>query len=309
MPRLSTPLANLEVFAEAGRVGSFKLAATNLSLTTSAVSQSVRKLEDRLGCELFVRSNNKLSLSPAGALLLRHVEDGLERIRQGVDAVASEKGRPLSFSSPPGIASQLLGPALIDLMSEHATDIRITADEAPDFLSYRHFDVAIIYGRGAQKLTDVESLGPDVFAPVCAPQLAQSIVSIAEMKKFRLLTNETNAVSWLDWLQANGDNGENTLRLTYNRINYIMPALIGGAGIALETLRLVSPQIARGELVVCNLPETSPIVHHLTYLHVTQNETRRSRALEIAGLIRERCSTTPEGLLSRSRRPTVQSTL
>lgn len=300
MPRLSTPLSHLEVFAEAGRHRSFKLAAASMSLTTSAVSQSVRKLEDRLGCQLFARSNNKLSLTPSGALLLRHVEEGVDHIRQGLNAVIPDRRRPLSFSSPPGIAVQLLGAALADLMGEHSADIRITADEVPDFQSYRDFDVAIIYGLGAQKASDVESLGPDVFVPVCAPALAQSIKTIADLKSHRLLMNETSAVGWDYWFDFNGADNKNTRRLSYNRINYIMPTLLQGDGIGLEPLRLLSPHIARGDLALCNISGTKPIVRALTFLHVTDDESRRPRALEIANLIRERCATRADGLLKIS---------
>lgn len=297
MPRLPAPLANLEVFAEAGRLGSFKLAAEEMSLTTSAVSQSIRKLEDRLGCHLFIRSNNKLSLTPSGTLLLHHVEEGMEHIRQGLKAIIPEKERPLSFCSPPGIAAHLLGPALVDLMSEHSTDIRITADEAPDFQSYRAFDVAIIYGLGAQKAPDVESLGPDVFVPVCAPDLARDVKTLADLKSQRLLTNETNAVGWDHWFDFNGLDSEDTRKLSYNRINYIMPTLLQGGGIGFETLRLLSPQIARGELVICEIPDTRPVVQDLTFLHITSDASRRPRALDIANLIRERCATRADGLL------------
>lgn len=300
MPRLITPLASLEVFLEAGRAGSFKRAAANLSLTTSAVSQSIRKMEDRLGCALFSRANNTLSLTPDGALLLRHVEEGMDRIRHGLLAIVPDDAKPLSFCSPPGIAAQLLGPALVDLMSQHATDIRITADEAPDFLSYRNFDVAIVYGLGAQKLADVEPLGPDVFLPVCAPDLAASIRSIDDLKSQLLLTNETNAVSWEDWFVLNGTSSTSTRRLSYNRINYIMPALLQGAGVSLETVRLLSPQIARGELAVCAIAGAQPVVENLTFLHVTTDSKRRPRAIDIAQLIRDRCHTDQHGYLVNS---------
>lgn len=300
MPRLITPLSSLEIFAEAGRSGSFKLAAVNLSLTTSAVSQSVRKLEDRLGCDLFARANNKLSLTAEGALLLRHIEEGMNSIRQGLEAISLDDARPFSFCSPPGIAAQLLGPALVNLMSTHATDIRITADEAPDFRSYRKFDVAIIYGLGAQQLEDVEPLGPDVFVPVCAPHLAASIQSMEDLKSHLLLTNETNAVSWEDWFRLNRASNKSTRRLSYNRINYIMPALLQGAGVSLETVRLLSPQIARGELAVCEIPGALPVVENLTFLHVTTDSRRRPRAIDIAQLIRERCHTDQHGYLVNS---------
>jgi DNA-binding transcriptional LysR family regulator len=300
MPRLSVPLANLEVFAEAGRLSSFKLAADNLALTTSAVSQSIRKLEDRLDCQLFLRSNNRLALTPAGRLLLRHIEDGFDHIRHGLTAITPDSGRPLSFSSPPGIAAQLLGPALVDLMSEQATDIRITADETPDFQSYRGFDVAIVYGAGARAIPDIEPLGPDTFVPVCATHLAEHIRTIADLKSHLLLANETNAVTWKHWFDFNGFDDASIRRLSYNRISYIVPTLIKGGGVGLEALRLLSPQIARGELAICAPPGTQPVVQDLTFLHVTDNATRRPRALNVAKLIRDRCRTGDDGLVQNA---------
>lgn len=295
MPRLPIPPGSLEIFSEAGRLQSFKKAASRLSLSTSAVSQAMRKLEERVGCTLFARSNNRLTLTPQGEELLQHVEEGLKHIRHGLDAVRKNNQRPLSFSSPPGIAAHLLGTALIEIMSRYATDIRIAADETPDFESYHDYDVAIVYGAGAQKLKDVESLGPDVFVPVCAPHLASVIDGAEALRSQLLLTNETNAVSWEDWFATNGIDGPNPRRLHYNRINYIMPALLKGVGVGLESMRLLSPQIESGELVICNIPGTHAIIRDLTFLYITHDEARRPRALEIANLIRERCHTRPGG--------------
>ncbi|XOT95941.1 helix-turn-helix domain-containing protein, partial [Alcaligenes pakistanensis] len=60
------PLLALRAFTEVGRHGSIKLAAQALGVTSGAVSQQIRLLEDRLGVTLFVRSHHKMSLSEAG---------------------------------------------------------------------------------------------------------------------------------------------------------------------------------------------------------------------------------------------------
>ncbi|MFT3691170.1 LysR family transcriptional regulator [Paenirhodobacter sp.] len=297
MPRLAVPPGSLEIFAEAARLRSFKNAAATLALSTSAVSQAMRKLEERLGCALFARTRTGVALTAQGERLLRHVDEGFRHIRLGLDAVRRNAERPLSFTSPPGIAAQILGPALVEIMTHHDSDIRIAADEAPDFESYHDYDVAILYGAGAQKLRDVEPLGPDVFAPVCAPDLAREVTDVTALSQQLLLTNETNAVSWEDWFTENDADWPGPRRLHYNRVNYIMPSLLRGAGVALESLRLLSPHLARGELTVCAPPGTRPIIRDLTYLYVTPNRSRRARVREIADLIRQRCRTGTDGIL------------
>ena len=52
---------------------SFSDASKKLFISQSAVSQSIKTLERKLGQPLFIRSTKKVQLTPAGALLLKHV--------------------------------------------------------------------------------------------------------------------------------------------------------------------------------------------------------------------------------------------
>jgi len=62
-------LEQLKIFVEAARSGSFTLAAGKLGLTQSAVSLSIRKLEEELELTLFRRSSTGLALTDAGRVL------------------------------------------------------------------------------------------------------------------------------------------------------------------------------------------------------------------------------------------------
>ncbi len=153
MTRLSVPLSALEIFAEAGQTCSFRVAAEHLALSTSAVSQAVRKLEERLACPLFRRVGNGLQLTVEGENLLKHVVKGFDEMRLGLQSLTDARDMPISISSPPGLASQLLPVVVQSLLAEKIRDIRIVADEAPDFKRYRDFDVAILYGSQHLKST------------------------------------------------------------------------------------------------------------------------------------------------------------
>ena len=81
----------LRAFVSLARHGSFTIAAHELCLTQSAVSHSMRALEEDLGCRLFDRMGKKILLTLAGEQLLPHADEILNRMqkaRAGVTKLA-----------------------------------------------------------------------------------------------------------------------------------------------------------------------------------------------------------------------------
>jgi DNA-binding transcriptional LysR family regulator len=62
---------------------SFSEASKKLFISQSAVSQSVKTLEKKLGQTLFVRSTKRVQLTPAGTILLKHIEPAMNLISRG----------------------------------------------------------------------------------------------------------------------------------------------------------------------------------------------------------------------------------
>ncbi len=62
---------------------SFSEASKKLYISQSAVSQSIKTLEKKLGQPLFIRSTKKVQLTPAGSLLLKHIEPAMNLIARG----------------------------------------------------------------------------------------------------------------------------------------------------------------------------------------------------------------------------------
>ncbi len=88
------PLHALRAFEAVARLGSFKDAASELSVTPAAVSQQVRKLEEDLGIELFIRENRRITLTPSGARLHSGLTDAFLRLREAVESVTPSKDYP-----------------------------------------------------------------------------------------------------------------------------------------------------------------------------------------------------------------------
>src|SRR5574344_1681441 len=62
---------------------SFSDASKKLFISQSAVSQSIKTLEKKLGINLFIRSTKRVQLTPEGETLLRHIEPAMNLIKRG----------------------------------------------------------------------------------------------------------------------------------------------------------------------------------------------------------------------------------
>ncbi|GAB5349378.1 LysR family transcriptional regulator [Alteriqipengyuania sp. 357] len=132
---MSPDLNALAVFAQVAHAGSFRGAADQLGVTRSAVSQSVRKLEDTLGTALLRRTTRSVALTDAGKALLDRISPALAEIDEAVHSAATHEGKPagllkLAVSS---IAEDFLsGDMLASFLDDHPDvrlDILVTDDE------------------------------------------------------------------------------------------------------------------------------------------------------------------------------------
>lgn len=62
---------------------SFSEASKKLYISQSAVSQSIKTLEKKIGHALFIRSTKRVQLTPSGSLLLKHIEPAMNLIARG----------------------------------------------------------------------------------------------------------------------------------------------------------------------------------------------------------------------------------
>src|SRR5262245_12235937 len=130
--------------------GGVTRAAARLSLTPSAVSQSVKALEGQLDVSLFDRAGNKLALSPEGAALfegLSRYQDGLleslRRIREGRVAVKGQLRLGVFY----GFSNALIAGFVAALRRDHpdlVVEVRFGAPSELDrLLCHRRLDFAL----------------------------------------------------------------------------------------------------------------------------------------------------------------------
>lgn len=116
-----------KVFYHVAKSLSFSEAASGLYISQSAVSQSVKLLEKRLGQKLFVRNTKRVSLTPEGEMLLKHIEPAVQLIMRGENQLsrdASEGGMQLRIAASDTICRYVLVPYFKDL-HEHFPEVHI----------------------------------------------------------------------------------------------------------------------------------------------------------------------------------------
>lgn len=119
----------LVVFRAVARAQSFSRAAAAVCKTQPAVSQAVRLLEEELGEKLFLRLGRTIALTPAGRILLEHVEQALGTLddaRTRIQALRELRAGELTIATSDTTACYLLAPVLAEFRQRHPQiEIRI----------------------------------------------------------------------------------------------------------------------------------------------------------------------------------------
>lgn len=270
MPRRLPSLSALRAFEAAARLGSAKQAATELSVTPTAISHQIRNLEDQLGLRLFVRRPRLLDPTAEGRELQRTLAAAFDDIAATVERLRTPTRRALTLSVTPGIASRWLVPRMHLLA--HACpelDLHLHVSHAPVALDGGGADLAIRYGDGRWPGLASHLLFTNVFAPVCSPALRITDVDAlrdATLLHFAPTGSVSGVIDWARWFQLAGlpDDAAGAGPV-FSDETHVISAALGGQGVALMSLPLIGDELASGALVQPFGPVMQAPGFHLVY--------------------------------------------
>ena len=110
---------------------SFSEASKQLFISQSAVSQSIKTLEKKLEQPLFIRSTKKVQLTPAGKVLLKHVEPAMNLIQRGESQLLDSGSLGLGqlhkkFPNVPIKVTNATSVSCVDLLEQGKVDLIVT---------------------------------------------------------------------------------------------------------------------------------------------------------------------------------------
>lgn len=202
----SLPLLALRTFVEVGQRGSIKAAAQALSVTSGAVSQQIRLLEERVGMALFTRERSGLRLTEAGASVHPALLQAIENMQQALQSLEGIRSRQtLTVSTVATFAASWLVPRLgrFNLRHPHI-EVRVEATSAVVDMRRDRVDVALRHGLGIYPGLQVTRLMAPVMVPVASPALmatSPKITDPVDCLEFALL-HDSDRADWSLWLTA-----------------------------------------------------------------------------------------------------------
>jgi LysR family glycine cleavage system transcriptional activator len=258
------PLNALRAFEASARRGSFALAATELGVTSAAVSLQVRKLEEFFGKTLFTRAHNHISLTDAGMAVYSESAGAFEQLTSMTGRILGQPVlRSLCISVLPSLAERWMAPRLAPLLNELAGGgLRIRVEDDPVDISRDGVDLRITYGAHFYPGASSAVLYQEHMAAVISPLHAaagESPDSLAERQFIHVEWGPQyhDHLGWNDWFAAIG--------LPRN----IVPA--NGTQLANASLALAFAESGGGAaLVHASLTESAIKAGRLQLLHPKQ---------------------------------------
>jgi LysR family glycine cleavage system transcriptional activator len=199
------PLAALRSFEAVARLGSVSLAAAELNVTHSAVSQQIRLLEEQLGSVLFLREGRGLQPSEDGRLYALQVRVALGELSEATRLVrARPRGDELVIAVLPSFGQHWLLPRLPRFYARHPR-YRVTLRASLDIQDLQQglVDIGIRMGRGGWEGVQQQRLFDDELLVVAAPhfnggRLPRTAAEVVACPVVRTVE------SWLGWCSAAG---------------------------------------------------------------------------------------------------------
>lgn len=164
--------AQLRAFVAMVEYGSFVRAAAHLGMSASALSQTIRQLEERLDVRLLNRTTRSVSPSDAGARLLLRLQPALNEVDAALAGVTQVPGTPsgrLRINAPRVAAIHYLAPLIGPFLNTYpGVSLDIVTDERLVDRVAGGFDVGIRLG---------ESLDQDMVAVELSGHLEMMVVA------------------------------------------------------------------------------------------------------------------------------------
>ena len=276
MPRAN--LNDLLAFLVVARERSFTRAAAQIGVSQSALSHTIRGLEERLGLRLLTRTTRSVAPTEAGERLLRNIGHHFDEIDAAIDSLSELKERPsgtIRINSSEHAAETLLWPRLAELLPHYPDiNVEIWADYSPTYIVAERFDAGVRLGEHVAKDMVAVRIGPEErFLVVGAPAYlaGRSIPRHPQdLLQHRCINLRLPTLGGLYGWEFEKDDRPLKVRvegqLVFNALSPILKAALASFGLAFLPQEMVRPHVTAGRLMTMLEDWTPPFPgYHLYY--------------------------------------------
>ncbi|WP_119157563.1 LysR substrate-binding domain-containing protein [Caldimonas tepidiphila] len=246
------PLSCLLAFEAAARRHSFAAAAAELSLTPSAVSHQIAKLEELLGVRLFDRSGRHAGLTDVGRDYMGRVSLALEAISAATDHVRKGVRNRLHVHSSPSFATLWLMPRLADFARRHPEIVlSLSSSPAPPDFAVGQVDIDIRYGVPNWPHLHVQPVFEERILPLASPAFlaAHRVDQPEDLLRLPLIQSAANVLQWTDWFRSRHlPSMPGPYAYSFDRSVMALEAAVQGLGVVCDSTSIAGLHLRDGRL-------------------------------------------------------------
>jgi DNA-binding transcriptional LysR family regulator len=253
-------LDDLLAFVAVGQERSFTNAAAKLGVSQSALSHTIRQLEERLRVRLLTRTTRSVSPTEAGERLLRTLAPRFEEIGAELEAVVGLREKPggtIRITSGDHAVGTVLIPKLAKFLPRYPDiKVEIIIDYGLTDIVAERYDAGVRWGEQVAKDMIAARIGPDIrfavvgaksyFAKRSTPETPHDLIGHSCIN-LRFPTHG-GLYAW----EFERDSRELKVRvdgqLVLNGVFEVLDAALAGLGLAFVPEDLVQPHLAKGRL-------------------------------------------------------------
>ncbi len=256
----SDNLNDLRAFLAVARERSFTRAAAKLGVSQSALSHTLRGLEERLGLRLLTRTTRSVSPTEAGERLLQTVGPRVEEIEAELAALTELREKPagtIRITTTEYAADTILWPKLAKVLPKYPDiNVEIIIEQGLTDIAAERYDAGVRLGEQVAKDMIAVRIGPDLRMAVVGalsylakrspPRTPRELLS-HNCINLRLPTRG-GLYAW------EFEKGKRQLKvhvegqLVFNGTAQMLSAALAGFGLAYVPEDLVQPHLAKGRL-------------------------------------------------------------
>lgn len=274
------PLNALRAIEIVARAGALAPAAEELGVTIGAVSQHLRRAEERLGMELFARTPQGLKPVPELVEILPQLSSGFAALRDSLATLTGAHEGVLNVTVGSVFASRWLIWRVNKFSSRHpGLEVRLTVTGAMLDLTRPDLDCGIRFGDGKWPGVAASLIGGEDFQPVCAPQFRERFPDLGDLSHIPVIADQTSMLDWALWLGSAGYDPETKLSgPVYSDASLAFDAAISGQGLLLAADMMSADAVCDGRLV---RPFEKPVKGVHGYYLATARGRRESKKLKL----------------------------
>jgi len=248
-------------FLVVARERSFTKAAAKLGVSQSALSHSIRGLEERLDIRLLTRTTRSVAPTEAGEKLANSLEPRFREIESELDALRDMRDTPagnIRITAGEHAVDSVLWPFLKSFLANYPDiNVEIVADNSLTDIVNGRFDAGVRLGEQVAKDMVAVRIGPDMrMVVVGSPQYLQQHNSPStpqELQNHRCINMRLPTRGGLYAWEFEKDGQELRVRvdgqLTFNSLRQRIDAAVVGFGLAYVPEDSVQNELADGRLV------------------------------------------------------------